>query len=123
GLLNDDRWWRPAKYSGAPIDPLHQPDDPNAWREFQQPDRNPFLLAERDYRFDPRSEPGPMKGLPAAGMLTTPGFLDALPRERLRAARALENLACEVLSPPQGLTFNPYVRDPYSEGPCQHCHK
>jgi hypothetical protein len=56
-------------------------------------------------------------------MLTSPGFLNALPRERLRASRALENLACEVLGPPIGLAFNEYERDPYNEGPCQHCHK
>ena len=123
GLLNDDSWWQPAKYAAAPVDPLHTNNDPNAWREFAQSDRNPFLLADRAYHFDPRSEVGPMKGIPAAGMLTSLGFLDALPRERLRAARALENLACEVLAPPAGVAFNPYVRDPYNEGPCQHCHK
>ena len=121
-LLSDDSWWRPSRYSAAPVDPLHEAGDPTAWREFQVPALNPALLADRDYTFDPRSEPGPMRGIPAAGMLTSPGFLDALPRERLRAARALENLACEVLAPPIGLAFNEYKRDPYSEGPCQHCH-
>lgn len=122
-LLDDDRWWQPAKFSSAPTDPEHAPADPAGWREFQVPDRNPYILADRDYHFDPRVEAGPMRGMPAAGMLTSLGFLDGLPRERLRAARALENLACEQLSPPEGLTFNPYQRDPYSEGPCQHCHK
>jgi hypothetical protein len=120
-LLSDDSWWRPSLYAAAPVDPNHEPGDPLAWREFQIPAVNPVLLADRDYKFDPRTQSG-MLGIPAAGMLTSPGFLDALPRERLRAARALENLACEVLAPPIGLAFNEYERDPYSEGPCQHCH-
>jgi len=64
-----------------------------------------------------------MRGLPAAGMLTSFGFLAGQPRERLRASRLLEQLACEVLSPPSGLEFNHYRNDPAVEGPCQHCHK
>lgn len=121
-LLEDDSWWRPARYDGAPVDPFHKAGDPAGWREFQVPKLNPFILADRNYTFDPRIEKGPMKGTPAAGMLTGLGFLDALPRERLRAARALENLACEVLAPPIALKFNEYRRDPATEGPCQHCH-
>mgnify|MGYP001246865565 CR=1 FL=1 len=123
-LVSDDSWWRPSKFAGAPADPEHPAGDPNAWREFSVPDRNPFLIASRNYHYDPRTDAPPMQGLPASGMLTSPGFLSGLPRERIRAARALENLACEVFSPPaSNVTFNPYVRDPYNEGPCQHCHK
>lgn len=122
-LVNDDSWWQPAKYMSAAVDPEHTAGDANAWREFQVADRNPFLIADRSYHYDPRTETTPMRGIPAAGMLTTPGFLNGLPRERLRAARAMENLACEIFAPPSGVTFNPYVRDPYNEGPCQHCHK
>ncbi|MBU8898895.1 hypothetical protein KRR26_25105 [Corallococcus sp. M34] len=122
-LRTDDSWWRPERFSSAPVDPLHSPGDPKAWREFQVPARNPFLLADRDYRYDPRSVTTPMRGIPAAGMLTTAGFLSGYPRERVRGARALETLACEVLAPPMGQKFNEYRRDPGSEGPCQHCHR
>ncbi|MFY1827965.1 hypothetical protein ACN47A_18740 [Myxococcus fulvus] len=122
-LLDDDSWWRPSRFSSAPVDPEHSAGDPLAWREYSVPDRLPFLLAERDYRYDPRTQTAAMKGIPAAGMLTSLGFLNAYPRERVRGARALETLACEVLSPPQGQTFNEYRRDPGTEGPCQHCHR
>ena len=74
-------------------------------------------------QFDPRVDVGPVAGIPAAGVLTSLAFLDGYPRERLRAARALEVFACEQLDPPQGLTFNEYRRDPASEGSCQHCHR
>ncbi len=122
-MLGDDAWWRPARFMSAPIDPLHAAGDPEAWREFDVPTVSRVFIAERDYRYDPRSTTAPMKGLPAAGMLTSLGFLAGQPRERLRAARALEILACEVLGPPAGQTFNPYVSDPAKEGPCQHCHR
>ncbi|WP_241758588.1 hypothetical protein [Pyxidicoccus parkwayensis] len=122
-LLDDDSWWRPSRFSSAPVDPEHTAGDPAAWREYSVPARNPFLLAERDYRFDPRTTTGAAKGIPAAGMLTSLGFLNAYPRERVRGARALETLACEVLAPPSGQTFNEYKRDPGTEGPCQHCHR
>jgi hypothetical protein len=121
-LQDDTSWWKPERFAGAPVDPEHSPTDALAWREFQVPARNPFLLAERNYHFDPRTEAGPSRGIPAAGMLTSLGFLTGYPRERVRGARALETLACEVLAPPQGGTFNPYRRDPGSEGPCQNCH-
>jgi hypothetical protein len=123
GLLDDDSWWRPSRFSSAPVDPEHSPGDPLAWREYPVPARNPFFLAERDYRFDPRTQTGASKGIPAAGMLTSLGFLNAYPRERVRGARALETLACEVLAPPSGQKFNEYRRDPGTEGPCQHCHR
>lgn len=120
--LTDDGWWRPSQYLGARVDPLHQPGDPEAWREFDVPTVSRVFIADRDYHYDPRVTPPPMRGLPAAGILTSPGFLGGQPRERLRAARALEILGCEVLAPPSGQTFNPYVSDPAIEGPCQHCH-
>jgi hypothetical protein len=122
-LASDDSWWRPSKYADELVDPLHEAGDPKAWREFTVADRNPFFLADRNYTFDPRQDFGPSAGIPSAGMLTSLGFLAAYPRERLRAARALETLACEQLLPPGGdVEFNPYVTDPGLEGPCQHCH-
>ncbi|WP_233261576.1 hypothetical protein [Vitiosangium sp. GDMCC 1.1324] len=122
-LRTDDSWWRPSRFSGEPVDPDHTQGDPLAWREYQMPARNPFFLAERDYHYDPRTQTGPSRGIPAAGMLTSLGFLNGYPRERVRGARALETLACEVLAPPLGQKFNEYRRDPGSEGPCQHCHR
>lgn len=122
-MLRDDSWWKPEKWRAAPHDPLHGDNDPNAWREFDLPTVSRVFIADRAYTFDPRTQPGPMRGLPAAGMLTGFGFLAAQPRERLRASRLLEQLACEVLSPPEGLKFEPYRTDPAIEGPCQHCHK
>jgi hypothetical protein len=123
-MASSDAWWRPSQYSSAPTDPLHQPGDPRGWREFTISQRNTFLLADRNYTFDPRKDSGPSKGFPSAGVLTTPGFLDAYPRERVRAARALETFACEQLLPPDSsVQFNPYLTDPGREGPCQNCHK
>lgn len=122
--LDQDRsWWSPELFSGA-VDPLHDDSDPWAWREFTVADRNPYLLSERDYRFDPRSEPrNSMRGTPAAGILTMIGVNDALPRERVRAARALEWFACDNFVPPSAdQTFNAFERDPATEGPCQACH-
>src|SRR5262249_41612467 len=122
-LDKDDSWWRPEKFEG-PVDPGHDAKDPWAWREFQVSKRHPYLLADRDYKFDPRREPrGSMKGIPAAGVLTMIGMLGAYPRERVRAARMLEAFACEsFIPPPADQTFNPYVSDPAAEGPCQVCH-
>jgi hypothetical protein len=122
-LASDDSWWRPSKFSSAVTDPHHQPGDPKAWREYQVSKRNPLFLAERDYKFDPRKDKGPSRGFPSAGVLTSIGFLGAYPRERIRAARALETFACEQLLPPAaGVKFNAYVSDPGREGPCQNCH-
>lgn len=120
--LGDDAWWRPSKYQGAPVDPLHTAGDPMAWREFDVPTASRVFIADRDYRYDPRTTTTPIRGVPASGFLTSIGFLGAYPRERLRAARALEVLACEVLAPPSGQAFNEYRHDPAREGPCQHCH-
>lgn len=122
-LLDDDAWWNPARFSDAVHDPLHAAGDAESWRVYDVSQRNPFFLAQRDTRFDPRFELGPAPGMPAAGVLTSLGFLAAYPRERLRAARALETFACEQLDPPQGLVFNEYRRDPGTEGSCQHCHR
>ncbi|MEZ4441000.1 MAG: DUF1549 domain-containing protein [Polyangiaceae bacterium] len=123
GVVDDVSWFSPSAFAGGPVDPHHDDDDPAAWREYTISARNRFFLAERDYHFDPRTESGLSRGFPSAGMLTSLGFLNAYPRERLRAARALEALACEELLPPGGgIEFPPYVSDPGREGPCQHCH-
>jgi hypothetical protein len=122
-LDKDDSWWQPASFSGV-VDPGHSSMDPWAWREFTVATRDPYLLAERDYEFDPRNEPrNSMKGIPAAGILTMIGMLGANTRERVRAARMLETFACEAfIPPPPDQKFNPYVSDPAAEGPCQACH-
>lgn len=123
-LLQDSSWWSPAQFNGAPVDPEHAADDPLAWREYKQHERNPFLLAQRDYKYDPRVQTEPVEGIPSAGMLTSMGVLAAWPRERLRAARLLEVLGCEVFSPPSAdQEFNVYREDPATEGGCQHCHR
>jgi hypothetical protein len=122
-LDQNERWWRTSQWTG-PVDPHHEPTDPKAWSEFPISDRNPFLLAERDYRFDPRVEPaGSIRGVPAAGVLTMPGFLAGLTRERIRGARALEIFACDRFSPPAPTAvFAPYTNDPAGGGPCMTCH-
>ena len=122
-LDTDSSWWNPSGFTGL-VDPGHSSADPWAWREFQVPARDPYLLADRAYKFDPRVEPrGSMKGVPAAGVLTMIGMLGAYPRERVRAARMLETFACEAfIPPPSDQVFNPYVSDPAAEGPCQTCH-
>lgn len=122
-LQTDDRWWQPSKFAGVPVDPLHDANDAWAWREYTVSERNPFLLADRSYKYDPRTQNDPVKGVPSAGVLTQIGFMGAYPRERVRAARALETFACEVLSPPNSQDFNPYISDPGKEGPCQNCHR
>jgi hypothetical protein len=82
-----------------------------------------MLLSERTYLFDPRSDSSTVPGVPAAGVLTMVGGLGSFARERLRGARWLEIFACQVFSsPPADAVFNPYVRDPGKEGPCQYCH-
>ncbi len=122
-LDQDDSWWQPSGFT-KPVDPGHDGSDPKAWREFDVPSRNPYLLADRNYTFDPRVEPrGSMKGIPAAGVLTMIGMLGAQPRERVRAARMLETFACEAfIPPPSDQTFNAYNGDPAASGPCQTCH-
>jgi hypothetical protein len=123
-LLGLKSWWDPSQFDSTNIDPLHQSGEADSWREFTVETRHPFLLAARDYKFDPRKEAGPVKGVPAAGVLTSLNFTIALPRERLRAARALETFACEALNPPPASAkFNEFKSDPATEGTCQHCHR
>jgi hypothetical protein len=122
-LDDDQSWWRASRWT-APHDPHHEASDPRAWSEFAISSRNPFLLEERDYRFDPRTEAtGTMRGVPAAGVLTMPGVLAGLIRERVRGARFLEMFACEnFVPPPSSAHFAPYTNDPAGGGPCIHCH-
>lgn len=122
-LDSDEQWWRSSQWT-SPADPHHEPTDPWAWSEFEVPTRNPYLLADRDYRFDPRVEAsGTMRGVPAAGVLTMPGVLAALTRERVRGARFLEMFACEnFVPPPAEAEFDPYTDDPATGGNCMFCH-
>ena len=115
-------WW---KDDASARDPLHPgANDPQAWREFTVEQLNPFLLARRDYRFDPRTTTEAAAGLPAAGVLTMMGTLSAWPRERVRAARLLEMFACSSFNPPPaGVTFPAYTNDPATGGTCMHCHR
>ena len=127
-------WFQPTTYGTTPHDPEHQAGDPEAWHEVVLETLHPKMLSlvgntpsgslERVYRFDPRVEDGEPAGWPAAGVLTTMASLGTWPRERVRAARWLEILACREFSPPPpGVAFNAFERDPASEGSCQHCHK
>lgn len=118
------QWWKASADTG-PRDPLHPtPEDPQAWREFTVESLNPYLLARRDYAYDPRTTTQPPDGLPAAGVLTMMGPLSAFPRERVRAARFLEMFACSSFNPPPaGVTFPPYEGDPATGGTCLHCHR
>jgi hypothetical protein len=122
-LDENTRWWRASTWT-TPTDPHHNSTDSTGWSEFPVSDRNPFLLAERDYRFDPRVEVvSTMRGVPAAGVLSMPGFLAGMPRERIRGARVLEMFACESFAPPAPTAqFAPYTNDPASGGPCMTCH-
>ncbi len=122
-VYDDDSWWKTESFANDDHDPLHEDGDAQSWRAYDVSTRNPFFLAARDTKFDPRTDTRVLEGIPAAGILTSLGFLDGYPRERLRAARALETLACEQLDPPQGITFNEFKRDPAAEGSCQHCHR
>ncbi len=122
-LDGDQSWWRSSRWT-SPTDPHHEPTDPWAWSEFEIPTRNPYLLADRDYHFDPRTEAsGTMRGIPAAGVLTMPGTLGALTRERIRGARFLEMFACEnFVPPPADAEFDLYTNDPATGGNCMYCH-
>lgn len=131
-LDSDDSWWNPAKRTGL-ADPGHMVSDPLAWREFVVESRHPALLSlagntpsgelSRTYQFDPRTQTGGPKGVPAAGVLTMASSWSSFPRERVRAARWLEMLACRnFVPPPSTSVFNTYVRDPAREGSCQYCH-
>jgi hypothetical protein len=122
-LDEDESWWRASRWT-APHDPHHEATDPDGWSEFDISSRNPFLLRERDYHFDPRTQArGEMRGVPAAGVMTMPGVLAAFSRERIRGARFLEMFACENFVPPSPTAhFEPYTNDPAAGGPCMHCH-
>ncbi len=117
-------WWKPSA-DPSPRDPVHpMADDPQAWREFTVETLNPFLIARRDYKFDPRTTTAAPDGLPAAGVLTMMGSLSAYPRERVRAARFLEMFACSSFNPPPAnASFPPYDGDPATGGTCLHCHR
>ncbi|MBR57513.1 MAG: hypothetical protein CMH54_05565 [Myxococcales bacterium] len=108
--LDTDPWWQAIT-------------DPSAWREVVVQDVYPFLLAERNTTFDPRTDAGEPAGIPSAGVLTTFGTLASFARERPRAARWLERLTCRAFVPPPPDTeFSVYNRDPATEGSCQTCH-
>ncbi len=137
--VDDVSWWRPANWS-AVRDPLHEANDPLAWTEFVPHTVNPGLLSLTDgdavssgpaalarrYAFDPRVETGAPQGIPAAGVLTTWSAMGIFPRERVRGARWLEVFACRDFIPPtteQAAALGTYLRDPATEGVCQHCHQ
>jgi hypothetical protein len=128
-------WWQPAK-DKSPRDPLHtKPNDVLAWREFVVSTLNPNILSltkgdvpsgdlDRSYTYDPRVDKEPFKGLPAAGVLTSMGFLSSFSRERPRAARALEMFACKEFTPPDAnIKFPPFDKDPATSGTCINCHQ
>ncbi len=132
-------WWRAGNWSSV-VDPLHQPGDPLAWTEFVPHTVNPHLLSltggdavasgevalSRRYSFDPRVQTGEPEGLPSAGVLSTWGAMGVFPRERVRGARWLEVFACRDFIPPtqeQASALGSYLRDPATEGVCQHCHQ
>jgi hypothetical protein len=131
--LDQSTWWQPETWSKA-SDPEHTPGTAAAWHEFIQQDLHPNLLsllpagtlgadAARTYTFDPRKDAGKPKGIGSAGLLTTLGAMGSLPRERVRAARWLEVLGCQLfVPPPPEVHFSPYKRDPATEGTCQNCH-
>ncbi|MDP3505604.1 MAG: hypothetical protein Q8S33_35005 [Myxococcales bacterium] len=85
---------------------------------------HPNLLADRGYRFDPRTTTTLPQGIPSAGVLTMLGPNSWYPRERVRGARYLETFACKVFSAPDpNMVFTPpYTNDPRRQGACQHCH-
>ncbi len=94
------------------------------WDKVQVSTLHPNLLSERSYSFDPATNTGAPRGIPAAGVLTMLGPASWFPRERVRAARFLEIFACKVFSAPDpNMVFTPpFKNDPKREGPCQHCH-
>lgn len=84
----------------------------------------PSSSVDRSYPYDPRTAKEPPKGLPSAGILTMMGYLSTFPRERPRAARALEMFACKSFSPPDSrIQFPEYHEDPATSGICMNCHQ
>jgi len=99
-------------------------DDPHSYKRISLTDLSDTFTSSRTVVFDPRVDMGSPSAIPAAGVFTTYGMLGSNARERVRASRALETFACrEFIPPPAELTFNPYLRDPGTEGACQHCHQ
>jgi hypothetical protein len=93
------------------------------WREVAFSRMHPHLLDDPDYAYDPTTTTTPPLGIPAAGVLTSIGPNAAWPRPRVRAARWLESLACDEFTPPETpVAFEPFRRDPATEGVCAHCH-
>jgi hypothetical protein len=132
-LDDDDSWWKPSKWVG-PTDPDHEVSDPLGWRQVVVEKINPILLSlsggkptadiERSYKFDPRTTMADPDGIPAAGILTMPISNSTFARERVRAARWLERLACRAFVPPSAdAKFNEYAGDPARGGTCRHCHE
>ena len=107
--LDDSSWWRRATEEWSPV---------------ELPELNPNLLADRNYHFDPATDPGEPLGVPAAGVLSQLAPNGWYPRERVRAARYLEIFACRSFTAPDpSVVFTPdFVNDPQTQGPCQHCH-
>lgn len=94
------------------------------WREVKFSEMHPQLLDDRDYRYDPRTDDGPVRGLPSAGILTMLHPNYAHGRERVRAARWLEVFDCyEFLPPAPSTEFIPYSGDPATDGVCKSCHQ
>lgn len=130
--LDQSSWWKPSTWSSL-VDPEHEPRTTTTWHEVVQQELHPNLLSQlpagslggsldRTYTFDPRKD-AKLLGIPSAGLLTTIGGLGSLSRERVRAARWLEVLACQqFIPPPPEQHFAPYLRDPATEGTCQQCH-
>lgn len=109
--MDDVEWWRGW-------------GDQAQWREVPFEELHPHLLADRQYRYDPRQEDEPPLGVPSAGVLTSLVSNTSFARERVRASRWLERLTCREFSPPPAdVQFAPYQRDPGTEGVCQHCHQ
>jgi hypothetical protein len=118
GRMNSDnatvsdmaQWWKTAT---------------DNWDKVEQPALNPSLLPDRTYLFDPRTDMGSPRGVPAAGVLTLLGPNVWYPRERVRAARWLEIFACRNFTAPDpAIVFMPpFNGDPERSGSCQHCHQ
>jgi len=110
GFLDQATWWQSIT-------------DPDVWREVKVEDMNPHFLSARNTTFDPRVDMGEPEGIPAAGVLTMIGSLGNFERERPRAARWLEVFTCrDFVPPPPEAEFEPFQRDPATEGVCQQCH-
>lgn len=108
--MDSSTWWKQA-------------DD--TWKKVEQNALHPNLLPDRSYTFDPRTDDGAPRGVPAAGVLTLLGPNVWYPRERVRAARWLEIFACRNFTAPDPSVpfMPPFNGDPARSGSCQHCHR